>query len=94
MSKAQYLKLLDVAIQTGCSYFTYNVPNTACNKCGTITKHKLKSCPKCGSEDVDYITRIIGYLIRQSSASLERQKEMAKRFYANGREEINSDDKI
>lgn len=81
LSKEQYKKLLIDAIKTGCSYFTFNVPNTICNICGHISKHMLKKCEVCGSSDIDYITRIIGYLKRVSKFSEERQKEAEKRHY-------------
>lgn len=38
LTKAQYLLLMDAAIRTGCSYFTFNVPNTVCRSCGYISK--------------------------------------------------------
>ena len=68
-------------IKTGCPYATVNVPNTICNECGHIDKRHLKNCSKCGSENVDYLTRIIGYLKRISKWSEARQKEGAKRYY-------------
>ena len=40
------------------------------------------SCPKCGSKNIDYMTRIIGYLKRISNFSQPRQEEAARRFYA------------
>ena len=81
LTKEQYRKLLDVSAKVGCSYFTFNVPNTICNKCGHISKHYLKECPECGSTDIDYITRVIGYAKRVSKYSEARQKEAAKRYY-------------
>ena len=72
---------MEYAIKTGCSYFTFNIPNTVCNDCGFISKHRLESCPKCGSKNLDYVTRIIGYLKRISRFSEARQREAAKRFY-------------
>ena len=81
LTKEQYLKLMRIAVKTGCSYFTFNIPNTVCNECGYISKHRLVKCPKCGSVNLDYITRIIGYLKRISSFSEARQKEAAKRYY-------------
>lgn len=81
LSKEQYLKFLRLAIKAKCSYLTFNIPNTICNVCGDISKHKLKVCAKCGSEDLDYATRIIGYLKRISSFSEERQVEEKKRVY-------------
>ena len=85
LTKQQYLQLLNVAIQTGCSYFTFNIPNTACNDCGYVSKHKLAKCPKCGSNNLDYITRVIGYLKRVSSFSEARQTEEKKRYYDNAK---------
>lgn len=88
LSKAQYRQLLRIAAKEGCNYFTFNIPNTICNKCGHIDKRYLKKCPHCGSEDVDYMTRIIGYLKRVSNFSAARQREASRRFYANGTKEI------
>ena len=84
LSQTQYRQLLRVAAREGCNYFTYNIPNTICNTCGHIDKRYLHECPKCGSHDIDYATRIIGYMKRVSSFSQPRQKEAARRFYYNG----------
>ncbi len=83
LSKAQYRQLLRVAAKEGCNYFTFNIPNTICNDCGYIDKRYLKECPHCKSKNVDYMTRIIGYLKRVSNFSAARQQEAARRFYAN-----------
>lgn len=82
LSKEQYKQLLHVAAVEGCNYFTFNVPNTICNECGTIDKRYLHECPKCGTKNVDYMTRIIGYLKRVSNFSAPRQEEAARRYYA------------
>lgn len=81
LTKDQYRKLLNVAAQNGTNYFTFNVRNTVCNECGYISKHTLKECPHCGSKNIDYLTRVIGYLKRISSFSEPRQDEAATRFY-------------
>lgn len=81
LSKAQYRQLLRVAAKEGCNYFTFNIPNTLCNDCGHIDKRYLKECPVCHSHNVDYLTRVIGYLKRVSNFSMDRQKEAARRFY-------------
>jgi ribonucleoside-triphosphate reductase len=82
LSKEQYYRLLCVATREGCNYFTFNIPNTVCNDCGHIDKRYLKECPKCKSRNIDYLTRIIGYMKRVSNFSECRQKEAAKRHYA------------
>ena len=82
LSKDQYRQLLNTAAHYGTNYFTFNCRNTVCNDCGYISKDTLTVCPKCGSENLDYLTRVIGYLKRISSFSEMRQEEAASRFYA------------
>lgn len=82
LSQPQYRKLLKVAAEEGCNYFTFNIPNTICNECGYIDKRYLRECPHCHSRNVDYMTRIIGYLKRVSNFSEARQHEAAQRYYA------------
>lgn len=81
LTKEQYKILMLDAIKTGCSYFTFNIPNTICNDCGHISKHRMDHCEACGSKNIDYLTRVIGYLKRVSAFSEARQKEAAKRYY-------------
>ncbi|HHT61415.1 MAG: anaerobic ribonucleoside-triphosphate reductase [Paludibacteraceae bacterium] len=81
LSKEQYRQLLRVAASEGCNYFTFNIPNTVCNDCGNIDKRYLKTCPNCNSKNVDYLTRIIGYMKRISNFSYARQVEASKRYY-------------
>ena len=82
LSKTQYRQLLRVAAQEGCNYFTFNIPNTVCNDCGHIDKRYLHECPVCHSKNVDYLTRVIGYLKRVSNFSMARQEEAHRRYYA------------
>jgi ribonucleoside-triphosphate reductase len=81
LSKEQYKTVMKNAIKTGCSYYTFNIPNTICNDCGYISKHMLEECPVCKSKFLDYLTRIIGYLKRVSAFSAARQREAGKRHY-------------
>jgi ribonucleoside-triphosphate reductase len=82
LSKNQYLKLIDFAIQEGTSYFTFNIPNSKCEKCGHIVKAPIKVCPKCGSDNITWYTRIIGYLRPLTSFGKDRRIEADKRTYS------------
>ena len=62
LSKEQYSKLLEYAIQRGNNYITFNIPQTQCDDCGFIAKHPFATCPECGSNHVTQWSRIIGYL--------------------------------
>ena len=81
LSADAYVKLFNVAAQTGCNYFCINVKITICNECEKIDKRTLRSCSDCGSENIDHGTRVIGYLKRVTSFSQGRQKEHALRHY-------------
>ncbi|WP_404409968.1 anaerobic ribonucleoside-triphosphate reductase [Pseudidiomarina marina] len=76
-----YLSMLNIAATTGCNYFCINVKITICNECEHIDKRTLCECSSCGSDDVDYGTRVIGYLKRVSAFSAGRRKEHQARHY-------------
>lgn len=88
LSKEQYLKLIDFAIENGTSYFTFNVPNSKCEDCGHIIKKPVFVCPKCGGLHITQYTRVIGYLRPIKTFGQDRQVEAAKRVYSNGKEQI------
>lgn len=77
----QYKYLLRSLARTGCNYFCENVKKTVCNSCGHIHANTREDCVKCGSTDVDYATRIIGYLKLIKNFSESRQVEEADRSY-------------
>ena len=81
LSQSGYRSLLNIAARTGCNYFCVNVKITICNECGHIDKRTREACSACGSRDIDYGTRVIGYLKRVSAFSSPRRKEHALRHY-------------
>ncbi|MHA7942851.1 anaerobic ribonucleoside-triphosphate reductase [Formosa sp. 3Alg 14/1] len=80
-NKDGFLKLIHATARAGCNYFCFNVKITICNTCNTIDKKTRQTCSSCGSQDVDYGTRVIGYLKRVSNFSSARQQEADLRFY-------------
>ncbi len=81
LTKQGYRSLFDIAARTGCNYFCINVKITICNECNHIDKQTLQFCSSCGSSDIDYGTRVIGYLKRVSAYSEGRRREHALRHY-------------
>ena len=81
-SYEQAKTLFKLCSKNGVPYWTTNVLCTICNACGTIDPVTRKACKHCGSENVDYGTRVIGYLKRITDFSDARQAEAAKRYYA------------
>lgn len=88
LSKQQYLRLIDFAIENGTSYFTFNVPNSKCEDCGHIIKKPVTVCPKCGKTHITQYTRVIGYLRPIKTFGKDRQIEAAKRVYSNGKGQV------
>lgn len=80
-TKEGFDKLIKVAAKTGCNYFCFNIKVTICNDCNFIDKETKLKCSKCGSSDIDYATRVIGYLKRVTNFSSSRQKEHNLRHY-------------
>lgn len=81
LTPAQYEKIIELATVTGCNYFCTNVKITICNECNHIDKKTKHSCAKCGSENIDHATRVIGYLKRVTSFSSGRRAEHTRRKY-------------
>ena len=81
LTKLQYEKIIRLAAVTGCNYFCTNVKSTICNDCEHIDKRTTYSCSECGSVNIDYATRVIGYLKRVTSFGAGRRKEHERRAY-------------
>ena len=79
--KAFFLWLRELAAKYHTTYWTTNVKSTCCNACGHIDFRTLDKCPECGSTDLDYSTRIIGFCKKISAFNEARQKEEAMRYY-------------
>lgn len=82
LSKEQYLYLIEYAIKVGCSYFTFNIPNSECKDCGHIEKIPIEECPVCGSKNISQWTRTIGYLRPIENFDKYRQIEAKRRVYS------------
>lgn len=81
LSEEQYAKVLEYAIKEGCSYYTFNVPNTECLSCGHIEKIPVEKCPVCGSTNLTHWVRVIGYLRPVRFFDKYRREEEKTRVY-------------
>lgn len=82
LSEKQYSNILNYCVKEGVNYFTFNIPISECKNCGHVVNSPIKECPKCHSKNIDYWTRIIGYLRPISAFSKDRQIEANKRTYS------------
>lgn len=81
LDSEQYEKLFHIACTQGCNYWTVNIRRTYCEACGYNDPHTRTECIKCGSNDISYITRIIGYHKKIKNFHEKRQVEANKRHY-------------
>ncbi len=80
-----YYNLICLGAKAGTNYWGTNIASTCCKEqgCNHIDKRTLETCSKCGSPNVTYATRVIGYLKEVASFSKPRQDEHAARHYHN-----------
>jgi ribonucleoside-triphosphate reductase len=53
---------------------------TSCNICFRTSRGMQKTCPLCGSEKVDHITRVTGYFSKVSGWNKGKKAELKDRF--------------
>lgn len=82
-SQETWTKIVDFITKVGCNYFCWNIKSTCCEntQCGYINKNTTNHCVKCGTQDVSWATRVIGYLKKTKSFSEARQIEEGYRKY-------------
>jgi ribonucleoside-triphosphate reductase len=58
---------------------TFSPEFTICNDCGKVERGLQSSCVRCGSSNVDGVTRITGYFTKISSWNAGKRAELADR---------------
>lgn len=84
VTSTQAKKLIKDAISYGMAHFALNAVYSECMSCGHVHKGKVTQCPKCQSERVEYLTRVIGYFSRvQGWNKTRREEDFKKRKFLN-----------
>lgn len=68
-----------LAKETQIGYFTFSRDMTVCLGCAQVSGGLEDKCPSCGSEDVDHISRITGYLQAVSGWNSAKRQELKDR---------------
>lgn len=66
--------IVNYAMDKDIPYFAINVPNDMCQKCG-YTADILDSCPECGSNDIQRLRRVTGYLTGDYRTAFNKGKQ-------------------
>ncbi|KKQ11399.1 MAG: Oxygen-sensitive ribonucleoside-triphosphate reductase-like protein [candidate division TM6 bacterium GW2011_GWF2_36_6] len=82
---SQMERLIKYAIECGCEHFAVNYNFCRCKNGHVTVAGQVLTCPVCGDQVIDYLTRIIGYFTPVSAWTKHRKKEHKQRvFKANG----------
>lgn len=66
--------LVNYAMDKDVPYFALNVPNDTCLSCGYCDEFNDK-CPKCGSENIQQLRRVTGYLTGNYKTAFNKGKQ-------------------
>ena len=67
-------EIVNYAMDKDIPYFAINVPNDTCLNCG-YTDEMNDSCPMCGSEDIQRLRRVTGYLTGNYTTAFNKGKQ-------------------
>ena len=66
--------IVNYAMDKDIPYFAINVPNDTCLKCGYCDEFN-DHCPECGSEDIQQLRRVTGYLTGNYKTAFNKGKQ-------------------
>lgn len=66
--------IVNYAMDKDIPYFAINVPNDTCLKCGYCDEFN-DCCPMCGSEDIQQLRRVTGYLTGNYTTAFNKGKQ-------------------
>ena len=80
-------ELVNYAMDKDIPYFAINIPNDTCLECG-YTGEFNNSCPMCGSQNIQQLRRVTGYLTGNYKTAFNygKQKETESRVKHSGAE--------
>ncbi len=77
---------LKIAENTQTGYYAFTKDMTVCTDCAHVTMGLREECEKCGSTNLDYISRITGYLQAVSGWNEGKKQELMDRMRYGGNE--------
>lgn len=84
LTEDQYLLIILYSIAVGCEHFALNAVFSVCeNNHSTMGKHK--TCPECGSDIVDFLTRVVGFFTKVSAwGKVKKTHDFPNRTFVDG----------
>jgi len=78
--EALYKLTKRIATHTHVGYYAYTKDLTICNNCGQVTGGMNKTCPSCGSANIEWWSRVTGYYQAVSGWNEGKRQELQDRF--------------
>ncbi|MDI6811147.1 MAG: anaerobic ribonucleoside-triphosphate reductase [archaeon] len=72
--------VLKIAKNTQTGYYAFTKDMTVCMDCSHVSMGLIEECEKCGSKNLDYISRITGYLQAVSGWNEGKKQELLDRM--------------
>lgn len=69
---SQNKKIIDHAVESGCEHFSLNPVYSQCDN-GHSNFGKLTVCPNCGSSNITYMTRVVGFFTPVEDWTFEKR---------------------
>jgi anaerobic ribonucleoside-triphosphate reductase len=77
---------MKIAKTTQTGYYAFTKDMTVCKDCAHVTMGLMEACEKCNSDNLDYISRITGYLQAVSGWNAGKRQELIDRMRYGGNE--------
>ena len=72
------------SVAAGCEHFALNAVYSRCKDCGEVQKARWEECPHCHSENVEHLSRVVGFFVVMESVNkTRRENDWMKRKFIN-----------
>lgn len=74
ITSSQAKKIIKEAVAAGCEHFALNAVYSRCKKCGQVHKANWITCPHCGSQNIEHLSRVVGFFVVMENINAVRRE--------------------
>lgn len=87
ITSQQAKQIIRESVQAGCEHFALNAVYSRCKDCGEVQKARWEKCPNCQSENVEHLSRVVGFFVVMENINKTRKEnDWMKRKFINKEE--------
>lgn len=84
ITPSQAKQIIMESVAAGCEHFALNAVYSRCKDCGEVQKARWEECPHCHSENVEHLSRVVGFFVVMESVNkTRRENDWMKRKFIN-----------